>query len=432
MSEPAPVDLKERVQRLRKILDAAELRSKVARLERILNSTADMIMTSDTAGRILEFNASAERLLGYKRRDIRGKPAKILFHQASSYDRLIRKFERKRLVRGFATRMRTAKGQPLEVDLSLSQMRDKEGTVRGTVCVARDMTHERELAREVREKGKFLSEVLEHSAAMIVTGDNAGNITEFNPEATRVLGYSREEAIGRSAELLYLRKKDRLAILKKMAREGKVVEHDTKLLTKDRRVIDVSITMSYLKDDQGKTTGTVSVSRDVTNERKLEKRLERLSITDTLTELYNRRHFYAELKRCLKSAQKESKPFSLILFDVDGFKQYNDKHGHLAGDQVLVGIAQIVQKSIRRHQDIASRFGGDEFTLLLPDADAATALILSERIRRRFSQAGFGDCALSIGVAQHEPGNSEKTLLHRADEAMYAAKRAGGNRVEIA
>lgn len=410
--------------------DALKLR--IARLRRILNSTADMIITVDPEDRITEFNTRAERVLGYPAKSIRGRHAKALFHQKSSYRRLAARLRRSGIVRSFQTRFRTGNGTPIDVDLTLSRLKGPGGERLGSVCVARDVTRQRALEREIRHKSQFLSEILDHSAVMIITADTGGRITEFNPEATRVLGYSRDEAIGKPAESLYLRPKDRRTLLAAVIRGGNVLEFDTRFITRDRAVIDVALSTSLLKDDDGKQIGIVSVGRNITQEKKLERKLERLSITDSLTRLYNRRFFYRALLRVRRGLTKNPIPVSVILFDIDRFKEFNDRHGHLAGDKILKAIAKTIHRSVRRNVDIPCRFGGDEFTILLPEADAATALILAERIRRRFVQMGFDACTLSMGVAQYEKGESTKRLIRRADAAMYTAKRAGGNRVEIA
>ncbi len=411
-------------------VDALKLR--ISHLRRILNSTADMIITIGPEDRITEFNTRAERVLGYPAKSMRGRHARILFQQKTAYRRLAGRLRRAGIVRSFSTRFRTAGGVPIDVDLTLSRLKGPDGEVLGSVCVARDVTKQRALEREIRHKSQFLSEILEHSAVMIITAGTDGRITEFNPEATRVLGYARAEAIGKPAESLYLRPKDRRTLLAAVAREGNVVEFDTRFITRDRAVIDVALSTSLLKDDDGKQIGVVSVGRNVTQEKKLERKLERLSITDSLTKLYNRRFFYGALQRVRRGLTKNPIPVSVILFDIDRFKEWNDRHGHLAGDKILKAVAKTIHRSVRRNVDVPCRFGGDEFTILLPEADAATALVLAERIRRRFVQTGFEGCTLSMGVAQYEKGESMKRLIRRADAAMYAAKRAGGNRVEIA
>lgn len=407
------------------------LKQRIAHLRQILNSTADIILSTDLEGYVTDHNPRARRLLGGRNRLI-GRHARTFFADEKAYERLMERYKRSPVVRNFQTRFRGADGSPLDVDITLSRLRGAGGAAEGSVCVIRDVSRQIAFEREYRRKSQFLSEVLDHSAAMIITADKSGRITAFNPEASRVLGYPRDEVIGKPAEMLYLRRQDRARLLRRVQKEGRVEEYNAKLVTRDRTVIDVSLAMSLLKDDEERMIGTVAIGRDVTQERRLERKLHRLSITDTLTKLYNRRYFYKMLRRERRLSSRNKTPFSLILFDVDRFKEYNDRHGHLAGDRILKAVARIIHRSVRRGADVPCRFGGDEFTILLREADAATGLVLAERIRRRFVGMALGSCTLSIGVAQHEKRETTKRFIQRADEAMYAAKRAGGNRVEIA
>jgi diguanylate cyclase (GGDEF)-like protein len=122
--------------------------------------------------------------------------------------------------------------------------------------------------------------------------------------------------------------------------------------------------------------------------------------------------------------------------DVDRFKEINDNHGHLAGDFVLEEIARAIRSTVR-NVDVAARYGGDEFAVLLPESDAKGAAILAERLRARVAQQRFrfdgGDLEvrMSFGVAMHRKGESPTELVKAADEALYAAKREGGDRVHI-
>lgn len=277
----------------------------------------------------------------------------------------------------------------------------------------------------------LLRNIFEYSAAMIVTADEEGRITSFNPAAEQMMGYRRSELIGNPAKILYLRRSDRRKLLQKVKEKGKVVEFDTKMITKDRAVIDVSITMSQLRDEQGKVVGTVSISRDVTQERRLERRLERLSITDNLTGLFNRYHFFSRARQEIHNCRQREDPLTIILIDVDRFKEHNDQHGHLAGDRVLQEIGKILQRGVRREIDLPCRYGGDEFVILMPGADAAMAMITGERIRRRFKRAKTGNCSLSLGIAQMEEKDNVESFLHKADQAMYESKARGGNALTI-
>jgi diguanylate cyclase (GGDEF)-like protein len=161
--------------------------------------------------------------------------------------------------------------------------------------------------------------------------------------------------------------------------------------------------------------------------------LERLSRTDGLTELPNRRHLMETIEREILRAKRNRRPFTLLMIDVDHFKQFNDAFGHLAGDEVLKRLAGVLSGAIRT-ADYAGRFGGEEFTVLLPETPLDGALEVAERIRQRMAEQTFGEeqpsVTLSIGMGEcPTDGDSVDTIIECADAALYYAKETGRNRV---
>ena len=154
---------------------------------------------------------------------------------------------------------------------------------------------------------------------------------------------------------------------------------------------------------------------------------------DSLTELPNRRGFDLLAAQAMHEAQREPKPLTALLLDLDHFKALNDTYGHLAGDQVLIGFARDLQSCLR-HSDIVCRWGGEEFIVLLKDTDGETGLMIAEKIRQHVEQQlyAYNDHALrltvSIGLTTLQPEDTLHTLLSRADHAMYRAKQSGRNR----
>src|SRR6266850_2419614 len=161
--------------------------------------------------------------------------------------------------------------------------------------------------------------------------------------------------------------------------------------------------------------------------------LEKLSLTDSLTGLYNRRHLMGTLASEVQRSRRLRRAFSVLLADVDRFKQYNDTHGHLAGDAALVKIAEVFRKTTRQ-VDCVARYGGEEFVVMLLEANLATATLVAERIRARVAEqdVGEGHLTLSIGVAEYpDGGDTPEELIATADGAMYKAKSGGRNRVVV-
>ena len=166
-------------------------------------------------------------------------------------------------------------------------------------------------------------------------------------------------------------------------------------------------------------------------ERESQAELERLSVTDALTGLYNRRHLMETLSSEAQRSRRLRRPFSVLLADVDHFKQYNDTHGHIAGDAALTKIADILRKTTRA-VDCVARYGGEEFLVVLLETTVTTAALVAERIRARVAGETFGEgrMSLSIGVAECPAhGDTPETLIASADAAMYQAKSGGRDRV---
>ena len=162
---------------------------------------------------------------------------------------------------------------------------------------------------------------------------------------------------------------------------------------------------------------------------KLEEEVRRLSITDDLTGLHNHRHFFKTLEGELTRSKRQKTSLSLLMFDLDNFKRYNDLNGHLEGDKVLKRIGEIVKHCIRFNVDSGYRYGGDEFSVLLIGASLDQALVIAERIRSSIEQAEFQNITVSIGLSEYRDTYDLEGFVKSADDAMYLAKHLGGNQI---
>jgi diguanylate cyclase (GGDEF)-like protein len=171
---------------------------------------------------------------------------------------------------------------------------------------------------------------------------------------------------------------------------------------------------------------------------RLQDELRTLTITDPLTGLHNRRHFDIACAAEWQRARRDRSPLAVLFIDVDYFKPYNDYHGHRAGDECLAAVGKAVGQSLQRPADLAARYGGDEFVVLLPDTDTEGALDVGGRVLAAVAAldiphgtSPFGRVTTTIGLAQLVPGpnHTSEELLERADRALYAAKQAGRNRI---
>jgi two-component system cell cycle response regulator len=161
-----------------------------------------------------------------------------------------------------------------------------------------------------------------------------------------------------------------------------------------------------------------------------------MAITDALTGLYNRRYMESHVGTLVEQAAARNKPLAVLVLDIDYFKSINDSHGHDAGDDVLREFALRIRKSIRG-LDLACRYGGEEFVVVMPETDMAVATMVAERLRRRIASEPFPiqkgaraiEVTISIGIAALGPGDTPAAIIKRADQALYRAKRDGRNRV---
>ena len=165
---------------------------------------------------------------------------------------------------------------------------------------------------------------------------------------------------------------------------------------------------------------------------------ERIASYDTLTGLLNRRAILEKVNEWLLHVRRYKGHLTVAMLDIDHFKRVNDKYGHRVGDRVLADLSSMMQRSIRR-VDFAGRYGGEEFLVILPRTDAAGAAIMAERVRASLAAVPMHDAegsdfqvTASLGVAEYFDGDDEDSLITRADAALYRAKEAGRNRVEIA
>jgi diguanylate cyclase (GGDEF)-like protein len=176
--------------------------------------------------------------------------------------------------------------------------------------------------------------------------------------------------------------------------------------------------------------------RELSQERvRMMEKLQRLAITDGLTKLHNSRSFYSQLEVEVDRFNRYKHPLSLLLLDIDHFKQYNDNFGHLEGDKVLVKISQLIRSCLRK-LDTAYRYGGEEFTVILPETSCEEAELVAERIRTTIQTEKFKprnakelSITISIGTTQYDAEEQLSTFIQRADKAMYLSKQHGRNQV---
>jgi diguanylate cyclase (GGDEF)-like protein/PAS domain S-box-containing protein len=296
------------------------------------------------------------------------------------------------------------------------------------------------LGRRSRKRIGYLESILQDSTDIIFTIDTEGYILKFNKGSEMHFGYSQAEIVGKPLVQLFVNEADERKILNNVLLYGKSVNEEVPMKTGEGEAILLDISISEMKTDEGEIIGLVVTAKDITEKKKLEielrkknELLSRLAITDSLTELYNVRHFHQEIKRELSRLRRNpGRQLALVMIDIDHFKELNDTEGHQVGDEVLRSLARVIEVCIRRDVDSAFRYGGDEFVTILPDTDKMHARIAAERIQKQFSAFKFGRTSLSVGIAEARPDDQTEGLVKRADEAMYESKRRGRARITLA
>lgn len=308
-----------------------------------------------------------------------------------------------------------------------------------------------------------LAAIVESSSDAIVSKTLDGIVTSWNPAAERIFGYTSEEAVGRSILILFPpdRVHEEEEILGHIAR-GELVDHfETVRQRKDGTLIDVSVTVSPIRDGEGRIVGASKIARDITEKKRLEREakereaeltrtnleLERLraemeqawkreayrALHDPLTDLPNRRLFRAHLATVIARADRNRECAGLLFIDLDDFKAVNDELGHQAGDQLLVSVAKRLRHSLRG-MDLVARLGGDEFAVAAEEVDAPESLrVLARKVLGAVADpflldAGEVRLSASVGISRYpEDGDNPDDLLRRADQAMYRVKKGGKN-----
>lgn len=267
--------------------------------------------------------------------------------------------------------------------------------------------------------------------------DRTGNCTFVNPVALEMLGFEESELLGHDQHRLFHRHHgdhplpESSCPIRQTLTDGRPRSGEDWFHRKGGYGFPVMLTTAPISDEDG---GVVVVFRDISEQQAREQQLLHEATTDELTGVANRRMFLSELDSELKRFQRFAEAGVVLMTDIDHFKQVNDTYGHGVGDQVLRHYASASEQSLR-DTDLFGRLGGEEFGILLPVTDTAHALEFAERYRRLIADdpaptdAGPLPYTISIGLAAFRPGDTATALLARADDALYAAKAGGRNRV---
>lgn len=284
---------------------------------------------------------------------------------------------------------------------------------------------------EIKEKEFILNAVINSVRDAIIMIDNNGNVSLWNPAAEQLFGYTKNEMLGKEFHKLILYNESDYhsykVNFKNTIHNNYEKTKESKARHKDGHNIDVEISISSLNLNEH--SYYVGLVRDISQRVKEREELEMMSVTDFLTNTYNRRYFIKRLEDEIERAKRAKRDFSLAMLDVDLFKSINDRFGHSVGDLVLKKIAEYIKNRIRSI-DCLARWGGEEFMILLTDTHISKASVLLEELRQGISNIniqGIDNFTGSFGAVGYSPGDSTDTILFKADNMMYEAKAAGRN-----
>jgi len=279
---------------------------------------------------------------------------------------------------------------------------------------------------ELKEKNKIIDEYVLSSIS-----DLDGNVVDVSSAFLKISGYKREEVIGKNHNIFRSKIYDKnlFADMWKILSKDLSWKGELKNRAKNGDVYWIKTVIAPLFDESGVKIGYKSIKEDITDRKKI----EYLSEHDTLTGLYNRRKIERDLENYKDKIDRYNIECSLILIDLDKFKEVNDKFGHLVGDNILKEFAKIIQKKIRK-TDTVARWGGEEFMIIIPHLNIEDTCRLAEKLREEIESYTFEKnikITASFGLSSLGNYKTINDTVRQADEALYTSKRNGRNLVSI-
>ncbi|MBC7953055.1 MAG: diguanylate cyclase [Rhodospirillaceae bacterium] len=392
-------------------------------------SIQGMIVLQDGKARFA--NQAAAEMLGIGRpEDLVALPSMLDFLPSKGWKRAAQLCERLQAKAGATLRLsvpavrRDGTETWLQVHVQQIHWRGKPGLMAALM----DITPLKRAQAELETSERCFRQMFtNHRAIMVLVDPKSGQIRDVNLAAQAFYGYEREEFL--SLNLSMLDTTERLSHSSSRERRHRL---------KDGTVRSVEVSETPITIGDGLQV-QFAIVQDITERRRMEDELRRQATYDPLTGVVNRRHFLDRGITEIDRRRRYRHPLSLLMLDLDRFKLINDAHGHAAGDVALKQVVKILTPLLRE-TDVLARVGGEEFVALLPDTDCAGATILAERLRKAVAETAIAaggvrlPVTVSIGIAS-DVGESEEIIeeaMDRADGALYRAKNAGRNRVELA
>ncbi|RKD26018.1 hypothetical protein BEP19_03585 [Ammoniphilus oxalaticus] len=424
----------------------AELGQYRTRLRQILSVANIGTSLVDLKGNIMEADEVLQQMFGYTEQQLKEKTFYEITHpddvhlNQTLYEELI---AGKRDNYHLEKRYIRSDGHVIWGDLTVCINRQESPTI---TAMIKDITERKQLENHLQESEERFRMIAEYVSDVISIRDHEGRYTYLSAASYPLLGYREDELLGQSA-IQFIHPEDRDSFLKEydtLMKTGQVLS-TYRFCKKDGNYFWVESKLRVFHQVNNEIK-IIAISRDITRHKKREQELQetqrlwqQLSTIDGVTEIYNRRHFDETIRREWSRCRRNGHPISLVLLDIDFFKDYNDTYGHLKGDVCLKLVAQTIKRTVQRQGDQVFRYGGEEFAALLPETDERGANEVAERMRLAIMQSKISHrkspispyVTISVGYAT----SSQKAkldiqqLMLQADQALYLAKNQGRNKV---
>ena len=274
----------------------------------------------------------------------------------------------------------------------------------------------------------YMEKILQHTNEIFIIKDTKNNILFVN-EKVRDYGYEPNSLVGREY-LSLLSPKHKGKRFKTVVHNKKALNYEVEFLRSDGTIINALASNSPVWDDDGNILFVVSTLADITSYKRLQRKLTESTYMDYLTGLYNIRYLYKRLSEEISRGRRKKEKIAIIMFDIDNFKKYNDNYGHESGNKLLRRLGNIIRNSIREGVDLGFRFGGDEFLIIINQAEGKIALEIATRIREKFLKLKYRNLDLSMGIEYYRDDLKIKNFVVGADKKVYTAKKSNEKVIE--